>query len=667
MKKTLLLFITLLISIISFHFTANAQDRDTSKHIFRLGQVNIIGTKDSLRSDKLSSGTINRYNRLTVSSALNLLPGVTLTAVGPRNESAVSIRGFDVRSVPIYLDGVPLYVPYDGYVDLARFNTFNLSEIQVAKGYSSVLYGPNAEGGAINLISRKPVKPFELSAIAGWLSGGYRLNTNIGSNLGKVYYEVSASQLKRNWYPLSHDFVPTKNEDGGHRDNSYNNDVAVSGKVGFTPTANQEYAVGYNYQHGTKGTPVYTGDDVANALFKSPRFWKWPNWDTQSLYLISNNRINSTNVIKTRWYYDQFKNNLQSFDNATYSTQTKPYAFTSIYNDYTLGSSIMFENTSLKDNSFSIAGHFKQDVHREHNVGEPTRRDADNNFTIGAEDTYHLTSALKANAGVSYMNRHSIDAQQYTNNVVSQLPANSNSAWNLQGLLQYDIDSTNAITLSVARKTRFATIKDRYSYKFGTFIPNPDLKAENALNYDLSYHTLFTGKLSVQASLFYSKIGNLIQTVNNVQVDPKTGTNLSQVQNVGRAEYYGAELAIGYPIADQVRIDANYTYLKRKNLSNPSIYLTDVPQNKVFGSIQYTPIKKLYVMASEEYNSKRYSTSYGTVSGEFALTNVKAHLTLVKGFSIEGGVNNLFDKNYTLVEGFPEAGRNYFANVIFSY
>jgi iron complex outermembrane recepter protein len=152
-----------------------------------------------------------------------------------------------------------------------------------------------------------------------------------------------------------------------------------------------------------------------------------------------------------------------------------------------------------------------------------------------------------------------------------------------------------------------------------------------------------------------------------VQVDPKTGTNLSQVQNVGRAEYYGAELAVGYPIADQVRIDANYTYLKRNNLSSPSIYLTDVPQNKVFGSVQYSPIKKLYVMASEEYNSKRYSTSYGTVSGGFALTNVKAHLTLVKGFSIEGGVNNLFDKNYTLVEGFPEAGRNYFANVIFSY
>jgi iron complex outermembrane receptor protein len=167
--------------------------------------------------------------------------------------------------------------------------------------------------------------------------------------------------------------------------------------------------------------------------------------------------------------------------------------------------------------------------------------------------------------------------------------------------------------------------------------------------------------------LFYSKINNSIQTVNNVAVDPVTHANQAQVQNVGKAEYYGAEFSAGYAILAQLRVDANYTYLKRKNISSPTIFLTDVPQNKVFGSVQYSPINKLYILASEEYNSKRYSTSYGTVSGAFYLSNVKAHLTLVKGFAIEGGVNNLFDRNYTLVEGFPEEGRNYFANVIFSY
>jgi iron complex outermembrane receptor protein len=668
MKKTLPIPILLFIFLTAFiNLKAKAQVRDTAKHVFKLGQINITGTKDSLRSDKLSSGTINLYNRLDVSHALNLLPGVTLMSVGPRNESAVNVRGFDIHQVPIYLDGIPLYVPYDGYVDLAQYSTFNLSEIQVAKGYSSVLYGPNAEGGAINLISRKPVNPFELNAVAGYLSGGYRLSTNIGSNLGKFYYEVSASQLKRNYYPLSSSFIPVKTEDGGNRDNSYSNDEDISGKVGFTPTASQEYVVGYSYHHGTKGTPVYAGDDPLNSLFKSPRYWKWPNWDTQSLYFLSNNKLNATNTIQTRWYYDEFKNEIDSYDNADYNTITKPYAFKSIYDDYTLGSSVTFENTDIKNNNFSLAGHFKEDVHHEHNVGEPIRRDADNNFTIGAEDTYHITSALKVNAGLSYMDRVSTEAQQYTNNVISDLPANNNNAWNLQGLVQYNLDTANVLSFSVARKTRFATIKDRYSYKFGTALPNPNLKAEDALNYDLSYRTLIASKLSLEASGFYSKINNSIQTVNNVQYDASTSTYLSQVQNVGKAEYYGAEFTAGYPIIPQLRVDANYTYIVRNNLSAPQIFFTDVPKNKVFASLQYTPIAKLYLLASEEYNSDRYSTSYGTVSGAFYLSNVKAHITLVKGFAIEGGVNNLFDRNYTLVEGYPEEGRNYFANLIYNY
>ncbi|MFC0515896.1 TonB-dependent receptor plug domain-containing protein [Mucilaginibacter angelicae] len=668
MKKQLPVLPLLFVALIMFlHSKTMGQTTDTGKRVFNLGQVNIIGIKDSVRSSKLTAQTLSLYNRYDVSHALNLLPGVTLTAVGPRNESAINVRGFDIRQVPVYLDGVPLYVPYDGYVDLARYNTFNLSEIIVSKGYSSVLFGPNAEGGAINLISRKPAKPFELNAVAGYLSGGYRLNTNVGGTFNKFYYQVSASQLKRDYFPLSSKFIPVKNEDGGHRDNSYSNDVDLSGKIGFTPTASQEYAVGYTYHHGTKGTPVYAGDDTQNSLFKNPRYWKWPNWDTRGLYLLSNNKLNSTNVIKTRWYYDQFKNEIDSYDNASYNTITKPYAFKSIYDDYTLGGNVTFENTDLKNNNFSVAAHFKQDVHREHNIGEPTRRDADNNFYIGAEDTYHITSALKINAGVAYNDRRSTQAQQYTNNTVSNLPANSNGAWNVQGLIQYDVNNANSLSFSVARKTRFATIKDRYSYKFGTAIPNPDLKAEDALNYDLSYHSLIGGKLSLQASGFYSKINNSIQTVNNVAVDPVTKTNQSQVQNVGRAEYYGAEFAVGYPIIPQLRVDANYTLIVRNNLSAPQIRFTDVPKNKVFASLQYSPIAKLYFLASEEYNSKRYSTSYGTVSGAFYLTNVKAHVTLVKGFAIEGGINNLFDRNYTLVEGYPEMGRNYFANVIFNY
>lgn len=663
MKSFLHLSLSILLVLITLNL--QAQQPDSIKQVFQLGQINILGISDSLKTNKVNSDLISLHNRQDVAQALNLLPGITLTAVGPRNESSVTVRGFDLRQVPVYLDGIPLYVPYDGYVDLARFNTFNLSEIVVAKGYASVLYGPNAEGGAINLISRKPVNPLELNAVAGYLSGGYRWNANLGSRLKNFYYEVSASQLKRNYYPLSSSFIPSKNEDGGRRDNSSNNDVAVSGKVGFMPTANQEYAIGYSYQRGKKGNPVYAGNDTLNSLFKNPRYWNWPNWDTKSLYLQSNNNLSSAISVKTRWYYDKFENNLQSFDDATFSSMTRPYAFSSIYDDYTLGSSLILENRT-KLNSISLAGHFKKDVHKEYNVGEPQRRSADNNFTIGAEDTYFITPALKVNAGLSYMERLSSQAQQFNNNQISDLPSNKNSSWNMQALIQYNLDNLNSLSFSVARKSRFATIKDRYSYRFGTAIPNPDLKAENALNYDLTYHTLIQN-FYLQASGFYNKISNSIQMVNNVVLDETTGTRLSQVQNVGKAEYYGAELALGYSIMKQLNVDLNYTYLERNNLSNPEISFTDVPKNKIFASVKYTALKQLYVLASEEYNSKRYSTSYGTVSGGFYLTNIKAQLEITKGVAVDAGVNNLFDRNYSLVEGFPMAGRNYFANLSYHF
>jgi len=546
MYKPLLTFTAILSSTTLLTVkSVKAQITDTSKIAFQLGQVNILGTIDTLRANKLNSEVMNHYNRLDVSQALNLLPGVNQMAVGPRNESAVNVRGFDIRQVPLYLDGVPLYVPYDGYVDLSRYNTFSLSEISVSKGYSSVLFGPNAEGGAINLVSRKPVKPFGLGVVAGYLSGGYRLNTNIGANLGKFYYQLSVSQLKRNYFPLSSSFVPVKNEDDGHRDNSYSNDVDLSGKIGFTPTVSQEYVIGYSSHYGTKGNPVYAGNDTQNSLFKNPRFWKWPKWDTQEIYLLSNNKLNATNVIKTRWYYSQFKNELKSFDDVTYSTITRPYAFTSIYNDYTLGSSVIFENTEIANNNLSIVGQYKQDIHREYNVGEPQRRYADNNFYIGAEDTYHITSTLRVNAGISYNNRKNTQAQQLVSGKAAELPTGSNSAWNAQGLVQFDLNKNDALSFSAAYKTRFATIKDRYSFKLGTAIPNPDLKAESALNYDLTYQSAIGSKLSLQVSGFYSNINNSIQSVSNVAVDPVTNTKLSQVQNVGRAEYYGAELAAG--------------------------------------------------------------------------------------------------------------------------
>ncbi|MGQ9862767.1 MAG: TonB-dependent receptor, partial [Thiobacillaceae bacterium] len=219
------------------------------------------------------------YNRETVGDAVNLLSGVTIST-NSRNEQTVYLRGYDPRQAPLFIDGIPVYVPYDGYVDFGRFVTADLAAIQVAKGFSSVAYGPNTLGGAINLISRKPKKPFEGDVSAGFGQEGSRqAQANVGTNQGKWYLQAGASYREADGFRLSSDFKPTATEDGGRRDNSYYQDSKVSLKLGLTPGGGDEYALTYIKQDGEKGQPPST--DPAAA-----RYWRWPYWDKESLYFV---------------------------------------------------------------------------------------------------------------------------------------------------------------------------------------------------------------------------------------------------------------------------------------------------------------------------------------------------------------------------------------------
>ena len=59
--------------------------------------------------------------------------------------------------------------------DLERFTTFDIAEVRVSKGFASVLYGPNALGGAINIVSRRPADRLEGEAGASYGSGASRI------------------------------------------------------------------------------------------------------------------------------------------------------------------------------------------------------------------------------------------------------------------------------------------------------------------------------------------------------------------------------------------------------------------------------------------------------------------------------------------------------------
>lgn len=660
MKTKITLFLALLTT--SIYAQDKTTDSISKKGVFELGEVLILNKKtDTL--NQITQKTMESQNKMDVSRALNLLPGVALTTSGARNESMVSVRGFDLRQVPVYMDGIPVYVPYDGYVDLARFTTSDLATIDVSKGFSSIVYGPNSLGGAINLVSRKPTKKFEFDGALGLIdTDGQKSNINIGSNLGKFYVQGGFSYLDRKSYQMSKDFVPMKNEDGGARDNSYRTDQKASVKIGWTPSKNSEYALGYINQQGEKGNPVYAGSDPQNSLLAKPRYWQWPTWDKESIYFISNTKLNDKNSFKTRLYYDKFENLLISYDDATYTKISKPYAFKSFYDDYTYGGNLEFETKFIPKNDLKFAVQFKEDVHREHNEGEPVRRFDDQTITIGVEDVFKVTEKFTVIPGVSYNSRENKKAEDYnsTTKVISDYPdAGKSDAINAQIGLFYQLTEAQKLGATVSRRTRFATIKDRYSYSMGTAIPNPDLKPETALNYEVNYNVQFFKKLNFQTALFYSSLTDAILSVSNVQ------PGKSQKQNFGEAEYKGIEAQLSYSPIQKLNISANYTYLERKNITNTEIHFTDVPNTKVIGTVEYSPLKVLKLIGQTELNSSRYSTSYGTKTPQYTLLNGYISNKVLSHFSIDAGLNNIFDRNYSLSEGYPEEGRNFFVNLRF--
>ena len=103
--------------------------------VFQLGVVEVDAKSEQLAiSDKevLSQEDIARHNRNDVASALNLLPGISVQNLGARNERLIYLRGFNSRQVPLFMDGIPVYVPYDGNVDLNRFSTFDIGQPALA-------------------------------------------------------------------------------------------------------------------------------------------------------------------------------------------------------------------------------------------------------------------------------------------------------------------------------------------------------------------------------------------------------------------------------------------------------------------------------------------------------------------------------------------------------
>ena len=669
------------------------KDSVAEKH-YDLQEVTIFGKQNGkvelVPTQKLQASTLQNNNKTNVVDALNLLPGVSITQFGGRNEGTIFVRGFDNKRTPVYYDGIPIYAPYDGNFDLSRFLTYDLGSVSVEKGLVSIKYGANAIGGAVNIVSRSPQKELDINGTSGvGFADGAGVNSyftglNVGTRQNKYYAMVSGSFNKRENFVLSKNFEPTAYQDAGKRRNSGAFDKKLSAKFGYTPNETDEYALGFVNQQANKD--ISPGVDmIGNGSWAL-----YPIYNKTSLYAKTKTKIAHETFLNFTGYYDKYYNEMRRYDDETYSLMNRNSSFRSIYDDYSAGGILTFSTKALNRNAITLTINEKYDHHKEHNAeiaanpaigqtfraGEPEQSYKDNTLYAGIEDVITLTDWLDAVVGASYNQRKNILAQEYgthyltgARNVLYDFPTGNDSAFDFKGGLVFKPAENQNITLSASKRSRFASQKERYSSRFGGQVPNPNLKSEYSIAYDLTYTgKVLDNKLQYEVSGFINDVTNAIYGL-TVGVDG-SGRSIKYNTNLGKALYQGFEAGVGYAPIEYLFLGANYSFIEMKDKTqNSDLKYTDIPNYKLvgFATISVPEIKTKLHVNTETYG-KRYLDSQGTEEApDFTLVNAKLNVTLYKGLEFNFGVNNLFDRNYYWVAGWPQAGRNFISGLSYNF
>ncbi len=599
--------------------TENVQDT-LSRRTYTIGEVIVTGTRSETDVRHLSQ-TVSVLNRSKIEQTMqpSLLPVLTEQIPGLFTTSrgimgygvsggaagGISLRGLSGSNarLMVLIDGHPQYAGIFGHPISDAYQTLLADKVEVLRGPASVLYGSNAMGGVINIVTRKMHED------------GIRTNLHTGYGSFNTLETELTNRIRKGRF--SSVISGSYNRTDGHRENMPFEQYGGYAKLGYKLTDNWNTYADVNVTHfnatypGPISAPLLEGDQritrgVASFALENHYdktsgalsfFYNWGTHWINDGYTPSagespqDGRFNSFDDMMGVSLYQSaqfFKGNCITvgFDWFRYGGKA--------WTEYVKGENAGTRNDIVDKHENELAGYvdFRQ------NIGSWLT------FNVGLRVDHHSRVGTEwiPQAGVAFHLPHNID-----------------------------------LKASATKGFRYPILREMYMFP----PQNPDLKPESMWNYELAFsQRLLDGRLSYGVNLFYIDGKNLIMTLPN----PNGSGRLNQ--NSGKIDNAGFELQSAYRINKHWSVDANYSFL---HMENPVVA---APEHKLYAGAAFSQ-GRWSVSSGIQYIAGLYTSTDPIVKEEFVLGNLRASFRVLKWLDIWARGENLLAQKYEINAGYP--------------
>lgn len=505
--------------------------------------------------------------------------------------------GLPTTGLLVLIDGHPQYMGLMGHPIADAYQTMMAERVEVLRGPASVLYGSNAMGGVINIVTRKMQED------------GIRTNINIGAgSYGSVQTEAT-NRIRKGRF--SSTVTASYNRTDGHRA-----DMAFEQYGGYAK-------LGYDFTDNWK---VWGDVNVTRFNATNPGSVMKP-------YIDNDQRITrgmtsfalENHYEKTSGALSFFYNWGDHWINDGYQPGGEPLQYRFNSNDQMLGVSWYQSVQLFQGNRLTVGADYF------HFGGE-----AWNQFFDGHRET----SANKSlNEVAGYVDFRQDIAAWLTLDAGARVDYHSQTGTEFipQVGLAFHLPENAEIKAMASKGFRNPTIREMYMFP----PQNPDLKPEKLWNYELSFSQRFMdNRLSYGLNVFYINGENLI-----IRLPNPNGSGMLN-QNSGEIENWGAEANVGYQFNPVWSVMANYSWL---HMENPVLAS---PEHKLYGGVNFRK-GRWSASTGIQYVKGLYTDLDAATKENFVLWDMQGSFKATNYLSFYVRGENLLAQRYEINAGYP--------------